>query len=1249
MLMSTAAFATHSQSTDLTYKCLSGNQYEITLSFYRDCAGVNAPSSVTVNISSVSCGQNYSITLNPIAGTGKEITPVCQTSTTQCNGGPWPGVQQYIYKGNTTFPMQCSDWVMSFSLCCRNGAINTITNPLSDNIYVEAHLDNLNYPCNSSPVFSNLPVPFVCVGQKYCFGHGATDIDGDSLSYELVTPSTSDTTKVNYLAPYTATQPLSSNPIVTFNGATGDICMTPNTIQVTVLAVLVKEWKNGKLVGSVLRDMQLRILNCNNSVPSVSGINGTNQFSISACAGTPLTFTVNSADADAGQTLSLVSNNSISGASFNASAGSRPVGTFSWTPTMADISGNPYCFTVKVQDDACPYNASQVFTYCIKVNGFSVTTTSTATACGTPTGTAIATTVNATVPVTYNWMPSGGNAATATGLGAGIYTVVITDANGCTGSSTASITELANTINGSITVNSTINCFGGSNGSMTISASGGSGSYSYSWNTVPSQNSATATGLTAGIYQVVVTDGNGCTRSFSNTITQPAILAADILSTSDVSCFGSKNGSATVSVTGGTTGYTYSWSTIPVQTGTKATGLSAGTYSVLVTDAKGCTSVTSAAISQAGSILINFANSTDVSCFGGSDGIATANASGGTPPYKYMWSTVPQQTTQNIGSLAIGTYAVTVTDSQGCTAASSTGITQPTQITIAITSVKHVDCFNTKTGSVSVVANGGTGSHTFLWENAPTQNSATAINLGAGIQNLIVADANGCTAGISTTIMQPQPLQATTTVTDLNCSGNSNGTARVFVNGGSGPYTYNWNTIPVKTSANINSLTAGSYTAIITDAKGCTIQTTVTLTQPPAIVSSTSVSPPTCPGQSATISVSATGGQGTLSYSWSNGAGSGQIKFVKPYTSTNYKVVITDSKGCTKLDSVTVTVNVLLKSSLSLSGPTEICEGASVILTASLQGAGTSNVTVGWNNGLGTGLGPFTVSPSTTTLYIVKATDNCSNSVSDSLLLKVNKLPVIKIAPLAAEDCKFVAFTFKDTAAANSNYSYVWDLGDGTTSTYKTPTHTYNQSGVYVIKTTVTSNKGCVASQTTSCSVTVYPSPRAGFMMFPAVATTLNPTISFVNGSQFATKYLWQFGDGSTSTLANPEHTYKNKGQYKVKLTSVNNYGCLDTASNILEIKPEFSYYIPNAFTPNGDRVNDEFKGDGQEMTAITMTIFDRWGEMIFKTDDINTGWDGRANYGDEVAQQGIYVYRIKVTDFKGYTHDYLGHVSLLK
>jgi gliding motility-associated-like protein len=200
------------------------------------------------------------------------------------------------------------------------------------------------------------------------------------------------------------------------------------------------------------------------------------------------------------------------------------------------------------------------------------------------------------------------------------------------------------------------------------------------------------------------------------------------------------------------------------------------------------------------------------------------------------------------------------------------------------------------------------------------------------------------------------------------------------------------------------------------------------------------------------------------------------------------------------------------------------------------------------------------------------------------------------------------------------------------------------------VNVTVTSQYGCSSSAQAICSVTVVPSPRAEFTSDPGLETSIiNPAFRFFDQSNGATIWNWDFGDSTFSTLQNPQHTYVQTGIYTVKLIGYNNDGCVDSVVKTVEVKPEFTFYVPNAFTPNGDHLNDVFSGKGIEIIEYEMMIFDRWGNEIFKTNSLDEGWDGRANGGTDIAQQDVYVYKIRLKDFEKREHSYVGNVSLVK
>lgn len=1155
--------ATHAQGADISYQCLGGSQYNITVSFYRDCAGVGAPANVTVNLSSASCGQDYDVTLFPVAGTGQEVSPVCATMSTTCTGGGYPGVQEWQYSAITTLPAACSDWVFSFTLCCRNNAISTIDAPGSENIYVEAHLDNLNYPCNNSPVFSNPPVPFVCVGQTYCFNHGATDADGDSLSYSLIDPMTGAGTTVTYFAGWSATQPITSVPGLTVDPLTGDICMTPQLLEVSVMAVLVEEWRDGILIGSVVRDIQVRVITCTNTIPTLSGINGSTNFTTSVCAGNTITFDVFSMDEDAGQNVTLTWNNGIAGGTFTSVGTPFPTGTFSWTPTAADVSSTPYCFTVTVTDDACPYNGTQTFAFCITVTGLNVNVSTSDPNCGT------------------------------------------------------------------------------SNGSATASVTGGSAPYTYAWSSGAS--TSFDTGLSAGSYSLTVTDATGCS-SLTNFIIGPGIPPANINFTiTNVDCYGAATGSIDATVTGGGGGAaSYLWSN--GSTTNVISGLTSGMYILTVNLPSGCTASDTAFITQPPQPLQVNINKTNVTCNGLSNGTAAASISGGTAPYSIGWST--GATTMAIGGLGASTYTYTVTDDNGCNFSGSVIITEPTAISVGATLITPVTCNGLSDGMCSLTIGGGTGSLEVVWATTPVQIGNTASGLAVGTYSYIITDDNGCTLTNPIVMTEPAPLNLSLTVNNAQCYDADNGSIQVNVSGGTAPYTITLNSIAMMNGATLNSLAPGSYTALVTDNNGCSTNQTVTITEPDPVSLITSPDLTICPGDTITLYAYSTGGTGVYTYSWNNGLGNSISQVIAPTMTTTYTVTVTDQNGCTSVPGNTlVTVNDINNINLTLTGNTTICEGESVLLSANLTN-GIGTYTAVWNGGVLTGFGPHTFVPAGDTVFTITVTDVCLNSITQSIPVTVHPLPVINLPALSASACGYVMVEFSNSEPVQAGDSYTWLIA-GATYNFPDPTHQFNASGNYPITLTIENVYGCSSSETISANITVFPQVDAIIDAVSHTANEFTPIIQFINASLFADTYSWDFGDGSTSTEATPNHTYSSTGNYVVTMVGNNQYGCPDTVSMEVQIIPEHTLYVPNAFTPNGDGWNDVFAAKGTHILEYEMRIFDRWGEQIFYTQSLDGGWDG--TYRGELSKEDVFVYKIKYKTNDKEVLQKEGHVSLLK
>ena len=358
------ARASHYSGGELTYTNTGPNQYLVTLKLYRDCEGISSSTSVVINYSSANCGVSSSITLPRISIT--DITPLCPTASSSCNGGSGAfGVELIIYQGTLTLPPGCDDWVLSTSTCCRNAAITNISGASSNSSYLEAHLDNTNGLNNNSPSFSTVPQLFGCVGQTINFQQLASDIDGDSLVYSLVNALQGAGSPVTYSGGFSGTNPFTVP--YTLDPQTGQITFTPNVPQVAVVAVLIEEYRNGVLIGSIIRDIQFIIQDCNNTIPELSGINGTpGLYEITICEGMDVCFDIYGSDVDLGQTVTLNYDNAIPGGVFTqGGTATNPVGTFCWNTELGDQG--TYSFTLFAEDDECPLVGQNSAVYTVNV------------------------------------------------------------------------------------------------------------------------------------------------------------------------------------------------------------------------------------------------------------------------------------------------------------------------------------------------------------------------------------------------------------------------------------------------------------------------------------------------------------------------------------------------------------------------------------------------------------------------------------------------------------------------------------------------------------------------------------------------------------------------------------------------------------------------------------------------------------------------------------------------------------------
>lgn len=442
-----------------------------------------------------------------------------------------------------------------------------------------------------------------------------------------------------------------------------------------------------------------------------------------------------------------------------------------------------------------------------------------------------------------------------------------------------------------ITINITptnASCTNPTSGSATANPSGGTGAYTYSWNTFPIQTSQTATNLGVGTYTVTVTDANGCTGTQTVTITQPSGFSVSVAG-SNPTC-NSGTGSATATVTGGTSPFTYVWSP---SGGTNATAnnLAAGTYTVNVTDASGCTSQGTVQITAPPAMVLTM-SSNPASC-SATNGTASVAVTGGTGPYTYSWSPSggTGATTTPVG---MGTYTVTVTDAAGCTAQNNVQVTESSGMILTMNS-SPTQC-TANTGTASVLVSGGTGPYTYSWSPSGGSN-ATTTSVGQGTYTVTVTDATGCQAQNDVVVgVVNSPTISVINSQNVTCFGLSNGSAQVQATGGTTPYTFSWSPSGL-TGATVNTLAPGTHTVTVTDHAGCTDQTQVVITEPTVLVVTDTVTHTTCGFDDGEISLTVSGGTGAYTYIWTPNVSTSNVASNLPFG--DYGVVVRDAQGCT--------------------------------------------------------------------------------------------------------------------------------------------------------------------------------------------------------------------------------------------------------------------------------------------------------------------------------------------------------------
>ena len=1028
--------------------------------------------------------------------------------------------------------------------------------------------------------------------------------------------------------------------------------------------------------------------------------------STNGCVSAPVTITIT--QPQVGLILSntqvnvLCFGNNTGSIDLTVTGGTGPY-TYAWSNnTTAQDPSNLIAgaYTVTVTDaNGCTATATVTITQ--PASALVATTTQVMIACfGGSTGSVNMTPTGGTAPYTYVWT-GGSTAQSAIGVPAGTYTVVVTDANGCTTTISATITQPQAPLS-LATTQVNVLCFGNSTGSIDLSPSGGTPGYTYAW----SNNSTIQDplNLIAGTYTVVVTDANGCIDTTSVIITQPQSGLSLSSTQVNVLCFGNNTGAINLTVAGGTAPYTYAWSNNT--TAQDPSNLIAGVYTVTVTDANGCTATLSITITQPATAVSISTTVQNILCLNGTGSVNSTSA-GGVSPYTYSWSN--QATTQNITNLQAGNYTVTVTDANGCTA-NAVGVVAITLSTVPV-QINNSTGTNVLTCTTPAISLQATGGVTYTWTGGQTPNAANNVITIPGSYTVNMIDPNGCPVSQSIVITQniTPPTSGITNSTGsiiIDCNAPA---INLLATGGG---TYQWNN-GLGTNAAQSISQAGSFTVVVTAANGCLDSSTVVLTVAPVPLV-TGIDTTICSGQSVLITpvYYPTGGQ----VIWTNGQTTPNLT-VSPTSTTMYSVLYTWN-GCTATEDITVTVNptptlsvtsssicfgdttaivaqanlangVYNWISLNQTGPNltvfptqttsytatytlngctsaqatgtvtvnplpivsvadmTICQGQPGTLSAIVNPAGGN---FAWSQG-GTSA-TITVTPSSTSIYNLTYTAiGCvGNAVSASII--VLPLPLASFSVNNTSGCVPVAVSLlADTIGQNATYA--WTSTGAGSQIGANPQMTFVNGGCYDVTLTATLN-GCSNSTTSASLICVQNYPVANFYTSPGSFSQNNQTLSFINTSIGASGYIWNFGDGSLSNEENPNHYFQGiTGDETITLLASTSMGCMDSISIEIPANLGEIYYIPNTFTPDGDKYNQVFKPvftSGFSIDGFEMLIYNRWGELLFESHNPYAGWDGSYGLEGLDCPSGTYSYKvnIKLQD-KEEMLIIMGHVNLLR
>ena len=1047
----------------MTYEQIAPNQYLVTLRIYRDCNGISLNYNATVKWTG-SCGNGTALAARQSI---TDITPLCSTAPSRCAGGTGSiGIEEHIYTAMVTVPAGCNNLNFNYTLCCRNNVITTLLDPGNETIYLYARHVNTAF-FNQAPIFNNDPAPIVCVNKPVIYNHGVFDLDGDSLYFLPSNCFEAVNDPVEYRPGFSGVTPLTTVSPIVINPYTGAISFTPSIQQVGVMCIVVREFRNGILIGETIRDIQFNVVACNNIPPVASGINyqpGTSPaaFTTSVCENSQVCFNLSFSDANI-DLLNVTWNQEIVNGTFQVTNNNTiaPTAQFCWTPNSTNLGLN--YFSVNVKDNACPIVGNSTYTYTIQVvrntntlninyvNSTCTVDTSLITLSSSP---------NSIQSVTWTPSPSLVQTSMTTAKvlanGAANYPVYVSFANGCSVWDTARFT-MPTLPNVRANANTTNLCNGG-----TVVLTG-SGATTYTWSNGVVNGVPFTPPIGTTTYYVTGVLNNSCSNVDSIQISVNPNLNITTNPGTNLCA-----GQALTLVASGAS--TYSWNNGVSNGASFIPPVGTTTYIVTGTDVNGCVGQHSVNVTVNPLPAVEGRSDKASYCQGTSVLLTGHNAQ------SYTWNNGVVNNVPFIATPGTTPYTVTGTDHNGCTNQDVVLVS-----VLANPNVQAHRSANDICDGTSVTLT-GSGAQSYVWPIDVLDGIPFIPTVGTTNYMVTGTDANGCIgqANINVTA-RPLPAVAANAISTNICAGQ---TATLT---GLGAQTYVWDNSIHNGVAFVPSLGISTYTVTGTDIYGCVNNNNISIMvnpTPQISISSNAINNTVCEGES--LILTATGAQ---RYVWNNGVLNG-VSFVPQVGTTTYIVTAFNASLCVVYDTIVITVNPLPILAINASN-TSVCIGTPV----TLNGTGAQNYI--WNNGVANGVS-FIPTIGTTT-YTLTATDANACSNTTSVAIQVNALPLVQGVTIGNNLCSGSTVVLTGSGAQ----SYLWNNGvtNGVAFTASLGTTTYTVTGTDANGCVNSANVDVVVNNLSSLSIS---SSTTSNVLCEGDALTLS-----ANGAQ---SYVWNNG-----------------------------------------------------------------------------------------------------------------------------------------